>query len=454
MAKLPLVAIIGRPNTGKSTLFNRLIGGRRAIVSDIPGTTRDHVSSRVEGDDVDYLLVDTGGMGGGTEDEDFEDNVHSQSLLALAHADLILFLVNSREELTAADYEVVDCLRKKRKKHVSVFLIITKCDNPETVDVVAPQFGSLAIAEKVIPISAFHGVGVDELENSIEESLLEMHFARSDDQDDERLSPRVAVVGRPNVGKSSLVNALMSDPQRNSSPLLVSDVPGTTRDSTDTTIRANGKEYLFIDTAGLRRQTKVKEEIEAYSVLRTLRAIEEADVTILTLDATQEIAKQDKHIAGLAIERGSGLIICVNKIDLLDEESLEEKKLEVKQEFPFCRWAPVVYCCAKTRKKLPHLFEHIDSVHQNRARRITTSDLNRWYNDVLESHQGTILKGGRVGGKYLTQVTTAPPAFTIFCKDPTKLRLSTLRYMENRLRETFAFEGTPVLWYKRGRDGD
>ena len=477
MPKLPTVAIVGRPNTGKSTLFNRLIGSRRAIVSDIPGTTRDPVVQRVEGEEVDYLLMDTGGMGGGTRDQDFEDDVASQSLIALEHADLILFLVNSREELTSSDFEVVDALRKKRKRHVSVFLVITKCDDLQKMEEALPKFFELGISDDVFAVSAAHRLGMDELEEAVEERLLEMHFGEdcsfrasiTDAPLDSSLSanassssleesvcdasretiPKVAIVGRPNVGKSSLINALMPEPQRKVQSRLTSDVPGTTRDTTDTVLRSHGQEFLFLDTAGLKRRKNVREDVEVYAIIRTLQAIEDADVTVLVLDATEEIGRQDKRIASLAIARGSGLVLLVNKTDLLSEGEKQAFQRQVDINFPFCKWAPVLYTSAVTRENLPKLFDLILVIAGNRAQRVETAALNRWFRDLVAASQPKGVGGLSVKAKYITQADVCPPTFVLFLNDPKRLHFSSIRFFENKMRETFSLEGTPVRWVKK-----
>ena len=455
MAKLPVVAIIGRPNVGKSTFFNRLVGRRQAIVSEVAGTTRDQIMTQVEEDGMHYLLVDTGGMGGGSLDSDFEDDVEGQSLLALEHADLILFVVNGREELTKSDYAVADILRKKRKRHVPVFLVIAKCDDAEKMDEALPRYYEFGVAESMFPISASHGLGISDLQDAIVSRLRKMHFgiqklveSEETEEGRENASPRIALVGRPNVGKSSIVNALMSEEQRKSAPRLISPIPGTTRDSTDTVIRFKGKEYVFIDTAGLRKQARVERGLELFSVLRTLQSMEEADVTVLILDATQEIGKQDKHIAGLAIEQGTGLILVVNKVDLLSTEEKEVLRMRLARAFQFCRWAPILFTSAKTREELPHLFELIHAVSENRVRRITTSMVNRLFQDLAEKNQ--TMAGGKLPFKYVTQVAISPPTFAIFLKDPRRLHVSSLRFIEKKLREVFPFDGTPVRWVKRG----
>ncbi len=444
MAKLPTVAIIGRPNTGKSTLFNRLVGSRRAIVSEMPGTTRDPVAQRIEGDQMEYLLMDTGGMGGGTEDSDFEDDVHAQALLALEAADLILFVVNGREELTAADYAVVEALRKKRKQHVPVFLVLTKCDDEQKEEDALAQSHELNVSERTFAVSAPHGIGMDALEEGIEAQLRRQFPMTNDQGMTNNQCPKIAVVGRPNVGKSSLINALMSDPQKKMQARMVSDVPGTTRDTTDTVIKSHGKEFLFLDTAGLKRKKQTKTEVEAYAALRTIQAIEDADVTVLVLDATDQIGRQDKRIASLAIERGTGLILLVNKIDLLEGDQKKQFMARMERSFPFCRFAPVLFTSAVTRENLPKLFDLISSTQENRTRRIETPVLNRWFQDIVAKYQ--------LAPKYITQAEVAPPTFVLFLNDPKRLHFSSLRFMENKLRESFGLEGTPVRWVKKGAE--
>jgi GTPase len=462
MPKLPTVAIIGRPNTGKSTLFNRFLGYRKAIVHDVPGTTRDPIVSRIEGESLDYLLMDTGGMGGGTEDKDFEDDVEAQSLLSLSYADLILFVVNGREALTAADHNIVNFLRKKRRKHVFVFMVISKCDDVHKMEEALPQFYELGIADETFAISATHGLGVDALKEGIEGKLKEMHFgkesssfdpngASEDRKETEDVQmPRVALVGRPNVGKSSLMNALMSEKERKARPRMTSDVPGTTRDTTDTVIRSEGKGFLFLDTAGLRKHAHTDADIEAFAVLRTLQAIESADVTVLVIDATQEIGRQDKRIANLAIERGTGLIILINKNDLLTTEQQQLFARELMDTFAFCRWAPIIFTSAETRENLPKLFGLIATVCENRKRRIETSVINRWFQDVVAQHQPIEIGGKSLSAKYITQVDISPPTFALFLKNPERLNFSTLRFMEKKMRSTFAFDGSPMRWVKKG----
>lgn len=442
MSKLPTVAIIGRPNTGKSTLFNRLVGRRKAIVSDIPGTTRDHIAHKVEGEEVDYLLIDTGGMGGGTEDIDLEDDVHKQSLLALEHADVIVLTVNSREELTAADFDIVGTLRKNKRSHVPVILAATKCDDPLKIEELLPHYYELGIAEKVIAISAPHKIGIDDLEDNIEAELKKLHFEKEPQTDQER-PPRIAIIGKPNVGKSSIVNAFMNETQREQSPLLVSDIPGTTRDTTDTAIRFHDKEYLFMDTAGIkRRKQTLGDDIETHAYFRSVKALEMCDICVLVLDVSQPVSKQDKRIASMAVEGGKGIIILLNKIDLVPKETKQEVLAQVEYELKFCKFALVQTCSAETREGLLKIFELAESLQRNRTRRIPTKDLHRWFRDAVTGQP----MGALAKAKHITQAEEIPPSFVIFVKNPQKIRVSQLRALENNLRRTYAFDGTPVRW--------
>ncbi len=442
MARLPLVAIIGRPNTGKSTLFNRLIGRRKAIVSALPGTTRDHVSERIEGEEVDYMLIDTGGMGA-TDDTDFESDVFAQSLLALEHADVILFTLNGREELTSDDHRIIDLLQKKRQRHVPVIVVLTKVDTPTGRDETLSNFADLPIGEATLAVSATHYLGIEELKQLIVTELKKLHFRKESQAAGAAPTvPRIAIIGRPNVGKSSIINAFMSEAQRRASPLLVSEIPGTTRDTTDTRVRYEGKEYLLIDTAGLKKHARTVGEIEQYAMLRTVQAMERADVTVLVLDAKDPISQQDKRIASMAVEKGKGLILLLNKSDLLTAEQKKAKRDEVLAHLQFCRFAQVLLGSAKTKQNLLKLFDLAEMVFRSRSRHISTRELRDWFERVIYGQPlGEITKS-----KHITQADEIPPTFVVFVKNPKKVSASQLKYLENRLRETFGFEGTPVRW--------
>ncbi len=468
--RLPLVAIIGRPNTGKSTLFNRLVGKRIAIESPVPGTTRDHIARKVATDDVDYLLIDTGGMGpslrsGQDPGPNFDKNVFAQSALALAAADLILFTVDGRSELTKSDHQIVQMLRTKRKRHVPVILVITKCDTEKMTNEVKDSFHQFGIADDIVTTSAAHNLGTEELQEIIIKHLLKLNFGKlkienvkwkisSEEKgktDDFPFSifhspPRVAIIGRPNVGKSSLINALMSDPQRKVSPKLVSDIPGTTRDATDTVIRHEDQEFIFVDTAGLRRKARIEEDLEGLSVLRAIQAIEGADVCVLLINANEEVSNQDKKIAGTVIERGKGLIILINKIDLLKGEERTKKMLETQRAFPFCRYAPILPVSAKSRENLPKLFPLAMMVHRNLGLRIAPRELGAFLKDVIYGHPMSALKTC----KHVSQAQDPPPTFVLFVRNPKTVHVSQLRYIENRLRERFGLEGVPVRLVTKG----
>ncbi len=440
MAKLPLVAIIGRPNTGKSSLFNALLGERRAIVSDIAGTTRDQVAAKMEREKVDYLLVDTAGIGGGSTDAELEKDVALQTELALEKSDLILFTVNGREEITKSDQVVADLLRRRVKRHVPIVVVVTKCDNAKIEQEALPRAYELNVGDATVCTSVTQGPGVEELEAEIETKLLAGHFTK--DEVESNGVPRVALIGKPNVGKSSIVNALMSDDKKDAVARLVSPIPGTTRDASDTTIRHHEKDYIFVDTAGLRQQGKVEGDIEYYSTLRSIQAIDQADVVLLVLAADEPISRQDKRIARQALDAGKGLLIILNKSDLLVAGGKEAKAVEIRKELSFCKFAPIFAVSAKDREGLAKVFPVIDIIVENRKRRLGTRDLVRWYQDAIRGRP----LGAAAGGKYITQAEEVPPTFVIFLKNPKGVYNTQLRTLENNLRATFAFDGVPIRW--------
>jgi GTPase len=441
MSRLATVAIIGRPNTGKSTLFNRMVGQRLAIENEIAGTTRDQIAAKAENEELDFLLVDTGGIGGGSTDADLEEDVSRQSVLALEAADLIVFTVNGREELTASDREVVNILRKQRKSHVPVVIAVTKCDKPSVEEERTGEYEALGITDDVVFTSAAHNMGLGELTDVIIAHLKKLHFTKEEKIEmTEATPPRIAFVGIPNVGKSSLVNALMSDTQRKNAARIVSPIPGTTRDSSDTVVRHDEKDYVFVDTAGLRRKARVEEDLEYLSNIRSVKAIADSDITVLVLDAKLAISKQEKRIVNMAASEGKGLIVIVNKADLMDADEKKEKQLEVQYVLKFCKYAPVLFTSAQTRENLPKIFTLIETVARNRNRRIVTRDLRRWFEGAVQRAPSK----GLSRCKFLTQAEEVPPTFVLFVPNPKEVTVAQLRFLENSMRETFAFEGTPI----------
>lgn len=450
MPKLPTVAIIGRPNTGKSTLFNRLINERRSIEHDVAGTTRDIVSKRIDTSEVSYLLVDTGGIGS-TDDKDFEKDVAGQSELAIEFADVIIFTVNSREEITNDDRKVIDIIRKKRKHHVPIIVGITKADDPKKLEETILNYQEMNIGEAIIAISAPHMHGIKELESVILTELKKLHFSRVEKETDADRPPRIAIIGKPNVGKSSIVNALMTDSQRESAPLLVSPIAGTTRDAVDTEVTYHGKRYTLIDTAGLKRKSRSTDQIERYAAMRTVTSVEEADIVILVLNASEKPTQQDKRIASMAEESGKGLIILLNKIDTMKGEKRTLATEFVTESLRFVtKFAKIIPCSAVTREGLTKLFDLVELVQQSRTRRISTRELHRWFEDVVHGQPlGEVAKA-----KHLTQAKDVPPTFVLFVKNPKRVSVSQIRYLDNRIRESFGFDGTPIRWITKGGEDD
>ncbi len=442
MSKLATVAIIGRPNTGKSTLFNRLVGKRRAIESEVAGTTRDLISHRIDDVEIPYLLLDTGGIGS-TADKDFEEDVKGQSRLALEHADVILFTVNSKEEPTLDDQKVIELMRKTRKRHVPVIVVLTKVDDPNQADNTVANFQEVNVGEALVTVSAPHRIGIETLNKQIMATLKKLHFKKAEEVTGTITPPpRIAIIGRPNVGKSSIVNAMMSDTQREKNPLLVSPVAGTTRDSTDTEVRFEDRNYILVDTAGLKRKTYEMEDVERFSMMRTVQAIEDCDVVVLVLDALETVSHQDKRIASMAVESGKGIIILANKIDGLKGDARKERLHEISLHLQFCKYAPILPCSAISREGLVKLFDIVESVQRSRVRRISTRDLRRWFEQVVH---GQPL--GEIGKcKHITQADEVPPTFVLFVKNAQRVSVSQLRYLENRIRESFAFTGVPIRW--------
>lgn len=430
----PLVAIVGRPNVGKSTLFNRLVEEPRAIVEDLPGTTRDRLYADAQWGGVAFTLIDTGGLVLWSEDE-LTMQVRRQVELAMAEAEAILFMVDVTEGLTAGDEEIAELLRVSQKP---LFLVVNKADN-ETRRLAATEFYSLGLGEPY-PISALHGTGTGDLLDA----LVAAFPPREEVEEAEGV--RVAIVGRPNVGKSSLLNALLGWERA-----IVSESPGTTRDAIDTQMSWDSQLVTLIDTAGIRRRGRVQRGVEQYSVLRALRAIQRAHVVVLLLDAPEGVTAQDTHIAGYAMEEARGIVLVVNKWDLMKEADVSEYAKGVRQAFRFIPYAPLLFASALTGRRVGTVLETALGVYQERLRRVPTSGLNRLLREAVASHSPPSKRGKRLRFYYATQAEVDPPTFVFFVNDPQLVHFSYRRYLENRLREAFGFEGTPLRMHFRRR---
>jgi len=432
----PVVAIVGRPNVGKSTIFNRIVGERVSIVEDVPGVTRDRIYSSGEWLTHDFNIIDTGGID--LRDEPFLEQIRQQAEIAIDEADVIIFMTNGREGVTSADEEVAKILYRSQKP---VVLAVNKVDNPEMREQIY-DFYALGFGEP-FPISGTHGLGLGDLLDEVAK-----HFPTFNGQEYDEGIIKFSLIGRPNVGKSSLVNALLGEDR-----VIVSDIEGTTRDAIDSPYKYNGQEYVIIDTAGMRKKGKVYESTEKYSVLRALRAIERSDVVLVVLNAEEGIREQDKKIAGYAHEAGRGVIIVVNKWDAIekDEKTMKEFEHNIREHFLFLDYAPIVFLSAKTKKRIHSLIPVIDKVSENHSLRVQTNILNEVIMDAVAMNPTPTHKGQRLKIFYTTQVAVKPPAFVIFVNDPELLHFSYSRFLENRIRDAFDFEGTPIKIFARKR---
>ncbi|QOR65281.1 ribosome biogenesis GTPase Der [Cytobacillus suaedae] len=432
----PVVAIVGRPNVGKSTIFNRIVGERISIVEDIPGVTRDRIYSSAEWLSKEFNIIDTGGIEIG--DAPFLAQIRHQAEIAIDEADVIVFIANGREGVTSADEEVAKILYRSEKP---VVLGINKVDNPEMRDQIY-DFYALGFGEPY-PISGSHGLGLGDLLDAV---IANFPTNQPEEYDDEII--KFSLIGRPNVGKSSLVNALLGEER-----VIVSDIAGTTRDAIDTKYKFDGREYVIIDTAGMRKKGKVYETTEKYSVLRALRAIERSDVVLVVLNAEEGIIEQDKKIAGYAHEAGRAVVIVVNKWDAIekDEKTMKEFEEKIKAHFLFLDYAPVVFLSALTKKRTHTLIPMIDLASENHAMRVPTNVLNDVIMDAVAMNPAPADKGVRLKIYYVTQVAVKPPTFVVFVNEPELMHFSYERFLENRLREAFGFEGTPIKLIARAR---
>lgn len=437
----PIVAVVGRPNVGKSTLFNALAGENISIVKDTPGITRDRIYADITWLDRSLTLIDTGGIEPDSNDI-ILSQMRMQAQIAIDTADVIIFLVDVKQGLQDADGKVADMLRRSKKP---VILVVNKVDNFDKFMADVYEFYNLGIGDPV-PISAANRLGIGDMLEKVLEHLSEDDF---EEEEDER--PRVAIVGKPNVGKSSIINKLLGEDR-----LIVSDIAGTTRDAVDTEISYNGKDYVFIDTAGLRRKNKIKEDLEHYMIIRTVSAVERSEIVVLVIDAAEGVTEQDAKIAGIAHDRGKAVIIVVNKWDAVekDDKTIYRFTEKVRNTLSFMPYAELLFVSAKTGQRLPKLFETIDMVSENHCMRVSTGVLNEIMAQAVAMQQPPSDKGKRLRLYYITQVAVKPPTFVIFVNDKELMHFSYTRYIENQIRETFGFKGTPLRFIIRERNED
>lgn len=426
----PIVCIVGRPNVGKSTLFNRITGRRIAITEDTPGVTRDRIYSEAEWLNKYFTLIDTGGLEPESQ-EIIPKNIRSQAEIAIETADIILFIVDGLDGLTPTDRDIADILRRSQKE---VLLVCNKIDSKMAKDRIF-EFYELGLGDPLL-ISAEQGLGIGDLLDEVIE-----HFPENKDTDYNEDILKVSVIGKPNVGKSSLINNILGEER-----VIVTNIPGTTRDAIDTYFTYGEEEYLFIDTAGLRRKRSIYENVERYSVVRTLSAVDRSDICILVIDATEGITEQDTKIAGYVHEQGKGMIIAVNKWDIVEKETNTSRDMErdIRNKLGFVPYAPIVFISAKTGKRVNRLFELLKIVNNNYSLRISTGVLNDIINEAVILNQPPSDKGNRLKIYYGTQVGTRPPKFVIFINKKELMHFSYERYLENQIRQYFGFDGVPI----------
>ncbi|MBQ8800304.1 MAG: ribosome biogenesis GTPase Der [Lachnospiraceae bacterium] len=436
----PIVAIVGRPNVGKSTLFNALAGERISIVKDYPGVTRDRIYADVTWLNYKFTMIDTGGIEPETKDK-MLTYMREQAQIAIDTADVIVFLTDVRMGLVDADFKVADMLRRSGKP---VVLTVNKVDDFDKMQADVYEFYNLGIGDP-IPVSGASRLGFGELLDAIVE-----YFPAPVDGEEEEELPKIAVVGKPNVGKSSIINKLTGENR-----VIVSDIAGTTRDAIDTVVKFDEKEYIFIDTAGLRRKNKIKEEIERFSIVRTVSAVERADVVVVVIDATEGVTEQDAKIAGIAHERGKGIIIAVNKWDAVedkDDKTIYRQTERIREILSFIPYAEIIFISAKTGQRMTKIFEKIDLVIQSRTLRIQTGVLNEILMEATSLQQPPSDKGKRLKIFFMTQVAVGPPTFVLFVNTKELMHYSYQRYIENKIRDTFGFVGTSLKFIIRERE--
>ena len=434
----PVVAIVGRPNVGKSTLFNVIAGDTISIVKDTPGVTRDRIYADCTWLNMNFTLIDTGGIEPDSSDI-ILSQMREQAEIAIATADVIVFIVDVRQGLVDADSKVADMLRKS---HKPVILAVNKVDSLAKFGNDVYEFYNLGIGDP-IPVSGASSLGIGDLLDEVVK-----HFDASQMEEEEDDRPRIAVVGKPNVGKSSLINKLLGENR-----VIVSNIAGTTRDAVDTEIIHNGVPYVFIDTAGLRRKNKIKEDLERYSIIRTVTAVDRADVVIIVIDAKEGITEQDAKIAGIAHERGKGIIVAVNKWDAIEknDKTIYQYTNKLKETLSFMPYAEYIFISAETGQRLPKLFELIDAVRQNQNMRVATGVLNEIVSEAVAMQQPPSDKGKRLKIYYVTQVAVKPPTFVVFVNDKELMHFSYTRYIENQIRNAFGFRGTSLKFIIRER---
>lgn len=434
----PIVAIVGRPNVGKSTLFNALAGENISIVKDTPGVTRDRIYADVNWLEHHFTLIDTGGIEPDSKDI-ILSQMREQAQIAIDTADVIIFITDVKQGLVDSDAKVADMLRRSGKP---VILVVNKVDNFEKYMMDTYEFYNLGIGEPV-PISAGSKLGIGDMLDEVVK-----HFNESMTTEEEDDIPKIAIVGKPNVGKSSIINKLLGQNR-----VIVSNIAGTTRDAIDTVIRHNQRDYVFIDTAGLRRKSKIKEELERYSIIRTVTAVERADVVVLVIDAVEGVTEQDAKIAGIAHDRGKGIVIAVNKWDAIEknDKTVYKYSNRVREILSFMPYAEILFISAETGQRLPKLFETIDMVLENQTLRVQTGVLNEIMMEAVALQQPPSDKGKRLKLYYITQVSVKPPTFVIFVNDKELMHFSYTRYLENRIRDAFGFRGTSLRFIIRER---